>query len=81
MKHLKEMQMRWNSPTPKFWKKLQKIGAVAAGIATVIATAPISLPAAIVTAGGYFAVAGGTIAVISQLAVENPDNIDNNGTK
>lgn len=71
MKHLKEMQTRWNSPTPKFWKKLQKIGAVAAGIATVIATAPVSLPVAIVAAGGYFAVAGGTIAVIAQLAVED----------
>lgn len=76
MKHLEEMKTRWNSPTPKFWKKVQKIGAVAAGIATVIATAPVSLPAALVAVGGYFAVAGGAIAVISQLAVEDTNNTD-----
>lgn len=68
MKHLEEVKRRWNAPTPKFWKKLQKVGIVAASIATVIATAPISLPATIVAAGGYFAVAGGTIAAIAQLA-------------
>lgn len=71
MKHLEEVRTRWNSPTPKFWKKVQKIGLVAAGVATIIATAPISLPAVIVTAGGYLAVAGGAIATISQLAVED----------
>lgn len=74
MKELKEIKKRWNSPTPKFWKKVQKIGMVAAGIATVIATAPISLPAAIVAAGGYLAVAGSTIAIVSQLTIE--DNKD-----
>lgn len=78
---MKEIKNRWNAPTPKFWKKVQKIGIVAAGIATVIATAPVSLPAVIVTAGGYFAVAGSTIAIISQLTVENSDNINSNGTK
>lgn len=71
---METVKKRWNAKTPKFWKKVQKIGILAAGIATVIATAPVSLPAAIVTAGGYFAVAGGTIAIISQLTVE--DNTD-----
>lgn len=74
MKELKEVKKRWDSPTPKFWKKVQKIGMVAAGIATVIATAPVALPAAIVAAGGYLAVAGGTIAIVSQLTIE--DNKD-----
>lgn len=66
-----ELKTRWNGETPKFWKKVQKIGLVAAGVATIIATAPVSLPAVIVTAGGYLAVAGGAIATISQLAVED----------
>ena len=74
MKELKEVKKRWDSPTPKFWKKVQKIGMVAAGIATVIATAPVALPVAIVAAGGYLAVAGGTIAIVSQLTIE--DNKD-----
>ena len=74
MKELKEVKKRWDSPTPKFWKKVQKIGMAAAGIATVIATAPVALPVAIVAAGGYLAVAGGTIAIVSQLTIE--DNKD-----
>ncbi len=71
---MKEIKNRWNAPTPKFWKKVQKIGMVAAGIATVIATAPVALPAAIVAAGGYLVVAGGAIATVSQLTIE--DNKD-----
>jgi hypothetical protein len=71
MKHLEEVRTRWNSPTPKFWKKLQRVGIVAASIATIIATAPVSLPAAIVAGGGYLAVAGGAIATVAQLAVED----------
>lgn len=77
MKKLKEVKNRWNAKTPKFWKKLQRVGIVAASIATIIATAPISLPAAIVAAGGYLAVAGGAIATVAQLAVENPEDINN----
>jgi ABC-type protease/lipase transport system fused ATPase/permease subunit len=71
---MKEIKNRWNAPTPKFWKKVQKIGMAAAGIATVIATAPVALPVAIVAAGGYLAVASGTIAIVSQLTIE--DNKD-----
>ena len=75
MKKMKEIKTRWNSKTPVFWKKVQKVGIIAAGIATLIATAPVSLPALVVTAGGYLAVASGAIATISQLAVENPEDI------
>lgn len=75
MEHLEEIKNRWNAPTPKFWKKLQKIGIVAAGIATVIATAPVSLPAVVVTVGGYLAVASGAIATVAQLAVDDNTEI------
>ena len=66
---------RWNAPTPKFWKKVQSIGLVLTGIGTFIATAPISLPAAIVTAGSYAAFGGGLIATMSQLTIQ--DNANN----
>lgn len=72
---MKEFKDRWNAPTPKFWKKIQKIGIVAAGIATVIATAPVSLPAVVVTVGGYLAVASGAIATVAQLAVDDNTEI------
>lgn len=70
---MKRLKHRARSKTPKFWKKVQKVGLLAAGIATVIATAPVSLPAAIVSVGGYLAVAGGTVAVLSQFTMEHDD--------
>ena len=60
---------RANSPTPKFFKRLRAIGLALAGISTVMITAPIALPAVLVTAAGYAAVAGGIISAVSQLTV------------
>ena len=55
------------SPTPGFFKRLRNIGLAIAAIGTAIATAPISLPAVIVSIGGYLAVAGGVIGAVSQI--------------
>lgn len=75
---MKELITRLSSPTPSFWKKIQKIGIILGTISGVIATAPISLPAGIVTAAGYLTVASGSIAAISQLTVEDkPKNVLN----
>lgn len=56
--------------TPKFFKIIRNIGLVATGIGIAIATAPVSLPAAVVSAGTYLAWIGGTAASISQLTKE-----------
>lgn len=55
------------SPTPGFFKKLRNIGLIIAAIGAAIVGAPVSLPAAIVSIGGYFAVAGTVIGAISQI--------------
>lgn len=68
---MKELVKRWKSPTPQFWKKVQKIGLIFGGIAGVITTSPVTLPTIIVSIAGYLTVASGTIAAISQLAVED----------
>ena len=65
------IKQRFLGKTPKFWKKVQRIGVVALAISGVILTAPVSLPAAIVTTAGYLATAGGTIAALSQLTIED----------
>lgn len=65
---------RFKAPTPRFWKKVQTIGLSLAGISAVILSAPISLPAGIVTIAGYMATAGGVVGVISQLTVEGNAN-------
>ena len=69
------IKQRWKAPTPIFWKKVQTIGLSLAGISAVILSAPVSLPAGIVTLAGYMATAGGVVGVISQLTVE--DNANN----
>lgn len=68
---MKKLLERITAPTPKFWKKVQAIGLVATGISAAVIASPVALPAAIVTAAGYLATVGGTIAAISQLTVEN----------
>lgn len=62
---------RAQAPIPKFFKVLRNIGIIVATIGGVILTAPVALPAAIVTVGGYLAVAGGVISAISQVTVDD----------
>jgi len=61
---------RAKAPTPKFFKILRSIGLALLGISGSIIAAPVLLPAAVVTAAGYVAVAGGVISVISQITVD-----------
>jgi ABC-type xylose transport system permease subunit len=68
---MKELKTRWNAKTPKFWKKVRNIAITLGAVAGVILTAPISLPAAIVTAAGYLATAGTVAATLSQLTVDD----------
>jgi len=75
MKHLKD---RWNAPTPKFWKKVQRVAIVAGTIAGIIIAAPVTLPAAVITVAGYVATAGTVAATLSQLTVEQPTNTEEN---
>ena len=65
---------RWNAPTPKFWKKVQKIAIAVGAAAGVIVAAPIALPASVVTVAGYLVTAGTVAATLSQLTVvDSPD--------
>lgn len=61
---------RIQSPTPNFFKKLRNIGLLLAAISSAIITAPVALPAVIVTAAGYLAVAGTVIGAVSQLTTD-----------
>lgn len=73
MKHLRD---RWNGKTPNFWKKVQRIAIVAGAVAGVIIAAPVTLPAAVITAAGYVATAGTVAATLSQLTVENTKELE-----
>jgi hypothetical protein len=62
---------RAKAPTPKFFKILRTIGLALLGISGSVMAAPIALPAAVVTAAGYIAVAGGVMSAVSQVTVED----------
>ncbi len=67
---MKEIIQRAKKPTPSFFKKLRNIGLVLVAVSTAIVTAPIALPAVVVTTAGYAAVAGGVISAVSQITTE-----------
>lgn len=73
MKHLRD---RWNGKTPNFWKKVQRIAIVAGAVAGVIIAAPVTLPAAVITAAGYVVTAGTVAATLSQLTVEDTKELE-----
>ncbi len=62
---------RLMAPVPDFFKKLRTIGLVLGSISAVMAAVPVVLPAVIVHAAGYLAVAGGVLSAVSQAAVKN----------
>lgn len=64
---MNELTQRISEPTPKFWKKIQRIMITLGIVGGAVLTAPISLPAAIMTAGGYLATAGAVGTALSQL--------------
>jgi ABC-type xylose transport system permease subunit len=57
------------APTPKFFKTLRTIGIVIGLVGASILASPVVLPAAIVTIGGYLALAGSIVTGVSQTAV------------
>lgn len=67
----KTLKERWNSKTPKFWKKVQRIAIISGVIAGAIVSAPFSLPTGIVTVATYVVTISTTVATIAQLTVED----------
>jgi hypothetical protein len=61
---------RAQQPTPKFFKTLRNIGLALVAASGALLTAPISLPAAVVSAAGYLAVAGSVLSAVSQMTTE-----------
>jgi ABC-type xylose transport system permease subunit len=64
---------RVKAPTPKFFKVLRNIGLTLAAAGGAILTAPIALPVAVVTMGGYLVVAGSIMSAVSQATVTDQE--------
>ena len=62
---------RMVSPTPKFFRKVRNAALVMGAISSVILTAPVVLPAGLVTIAGYLAVASGIAGALSQATIKD----------
>jgi len=69
---------RVKAPTPKFFRTLRTVGLALAAIGGAILASPIALPAGLVAAAGYVALAGGVVSAVSQTAVDTNSNKTNN---
>ena len=70
---MKTLLARWAAPTPKFFKIIRNVGLVIGAVGTAILTAPVALPAAIVSNSGYLVTAGAIATAVSQLTVLQED--------
>ncbi|KVV14594.1 hypothetical protein [Flavobacterium sp. TAB 87] len=69
---------RAKAPTPKFFRIIRTIGLTLATVGGSIIAAPVLLPVAIVTLGGYLAVVGGVLSAVSQLTTDTSMTTDAN---
>ena len=71
---------RVKAPTPSFFKTLRTIGLALAAIGGAILASPIALPAGLIAAAGYVALAGGVVTAVSQTAVDTNSQSSTNET-
>jgi uncharacterized membrane protein HdeD (DUF308 family) len=69
---------RVKAPTPKFFRTLRTIGLALAAIGGAILASPIALPAGLIAAAGYVALAGGVVSAVSQTAVDTTNKTESN---
>jgi len=62
---------RAQAPTPKIFRTLRNIGLVLAAASGVLLTSPVVLPAIVIAAASYAAVAGAVLTAVSQLTVQH----------
>jgi ABC-type xylose transport system permease subunit len=66
-------------PSPTFWKKVSAVGKAIGGLGLVLVSAPVALPAAVVTAAGYLVLVGSLTAGLSALTVAPGADAGSNG--
>ncbi|WP_258100595.1 hypothetical protein [Marinoscillum pacificum] len=64
---------RAKAPTPKFFRVLRNVGLTLAAVSGAVLAAPVTLPAALITAATYIGVAGGVLTAVSQVTVDEEE--------
>jgi len=57
-------------PSPTFWRKVSAVGKAIGGLGLVLVSAPVALPAVVVSVAGYLVLVGSLTAGLSALTVE-----------
>ena len=68
---MKNIIQRVQEPTPRFFRRIRNAGLLLTAISGAVLTAPVALPAVLITAAGYLAIAGAIAGAISQTAVHD----------
>ncbi len=68
---------RVQAPTPKFFRVLRTVGLVLAAVSGAVLTAPVSLPAVVISVAGYVGVAGAVMSAVSQATVDDKSRLLN----
>ena len=68
---MKNIIQRLQEPTPRFFRKIRNAGLLLTAISGAVLTAPVALPALLMTAAGYLAIAGAIAGAVSQAAVQD----------
>ena len=69
---------RVKEPTPKWFRIVRNFGLALSAVGGVLVAAPVSLPAAVVSVGGYLLLGGMIIGAVSQTAVSTEEYGDKN---
>ena len=69
---------RIQEPTPKWFRIVRNIGLALSAVGGVLVAAPVALPAAVVSVGGYLLLGGSIIGAVSQTAVSAEEYGDKN---
>jgi hypothetical protein len=64
---------RMQAPTPKFFRVLRTVGIALAAAGGTLLTAPVALPAVVLTVAGCVSLAGAVMTAVSQTAVESEE--------
>lgn len=70
---------RMAAPTPKWFRMVRNVGITLSAVGGVLVAAPISLPAAVISIGGYLLLGGTIIGAVSQTAVSSEEYGEKSG--
>jgi hypothetical protein len=60
-------------PTPKWFRIVRNLGLALSAVGGVLVAAPVALPAAVVSVGGYLLLGGSIIGAVSQTAISSEE--------